>query len=27
MSKEGDHRDWDAIHDWAAGLRPALLEA
>ncbi|MBN1536506.1 MAG: flavodoxin domain-containing protein [Anaerolineales bacterium] len=22
--KEGDHRDWDAIHEWAAGL-PALL--
>lgn len=26
MSKEGDHRDWDAIRDWATGLRPALLE-
>lgn len=22
--KEGDHRDWDAIHEWTAGL-PALL--
>jgi menaquinone-dependent protoporphyrinogen oxidase len=27
MSEEGDHRDWDAIRDWAAGLRPKLLEA
>lgn len=27
MSKEGDHRDWDAIRNWAVGLRPALLEA
>ena len=27
MSEEGDHRDWDAIRDWAAGLRPALLGA
>ena len=23
--KEGDHRDWNAIRDWAAGLRPLLL--
>jgi menaquinone-dependent protoporphyrinogen oxidase len=22
--KEGDHRDWKAIHDWAAQLKPAL---
>lgn len=22
---EGDFRDWEAIHDWAAGVRPALL--
>jgi menaquinone-dependent protoporphyrinogen IX oxidase len=28
MAKEGgDHRDWDAIRNWAAGLRPALLGA
>jgi menaquinone-dependent protoporphyrinogen IX oxidase len=27
MSEEGDHRDWDAIRDWATGLRPALLGA
>jgi menaquinone-dependent protoporphyrinogen oxidase len=25
MSGEGDHRDWEAIRAWAAGLRPALL--
>ncbi len=23
--KEGDHRDWDAIQDWAEALRPLLL--
>ena len=23
--KEGDHRDWNAIRDWAARLRPLLL--
>ena len=23
--KEGDHRDWNAIRDWAAQLRPLLL--
>ena len=23
--KEGDHRDWNAIRDWAARLRPVLL--
>ena len=23
--KEGDHRDWNAIRDWAASLRPLLL--
>lgn len=22
--KEGDHRDWDAIHAWADGLKPLL---
>ena len=22
--KEGDHRDWNAIHAWAGSLRPAL---
>lgn len=22
--QEGDHRDWKAIHDWAAALQPAL---
>jgi menaquinone-dependent protoporphyrinogen oxidase len=22
---EGDHRDWNAIHTWAEGLRPLLL--
>lgn len=22
--KEGDHRDWNAIHAWAEGLRPLL---
>ncbi len=22
--REGDHRDWNAIHAWAAGLRPLL---
>ncbi len=22
--KEGDHRDWDAIHSWTAQLRPLL---
>lgn len=27
MSKEGDHRNWDAIRNWAAGLRPVLLGA
>jgi menaquinone-dependent protoporphyrinogen oxidase len=26
-SAEGDYRDWDAIRDWATGLRPALLGA
>ncbi len=27
MSKEaGDHRDWDAIRNWATGLRLALLK-
>ncbi len=24
---EGDYRDWDAICDWAVGLRPVLLGA
>ena len=24
---EGDFRDWEEIHAWAAGLRPALLGA
>ncbi len=24
--KEGDHRDWDAIRAWAAGLKPLLLK-
>ena len=24
-SEEGDFRDWDAIRDWAASVRPALL--
>jgi hypothetical protein len=24
---EGDARDWDAIRDWAQGVRPALLGA
>ena len=23
---EGDHRDWSAIHAWAEGLRPLLLQ-
>jgi menaquinone-dependent protoporphyrinogen IX oxidase len=23
--KEGDHRDWNAIRNWAEGLRPLLL--
>lgn len=23
--KEGDHRDWNAIHDWAESLRPARV--
>ena len=23
--KEGDHRDWKAIHSWAESLRPKLL--
>jgi hypothetical protein len=22
--KEGDHRDWNAIRSWAAGLKPVL---
>jgi len=26
MFSEGDHRDWDAIHEWAAAL-PAKLQA
>ena len=26
-SAEGDYRNWDAIRDWATGLRPALLGA
>ena len=26
-SAEGDYRDWEAIRDWATGLRPALLGA
>lgn len=25
--QEGDFRDWEAIHAWAAGLRPVLLGA
>ena len=24
--KEGDYRDWNAIHDWAMTLRPLLLQ-
>jgi len=27
MASIGDHRDWDAIAEWAAGLRPRLLGA
>jgi menaquinone-dependent protoporphyrinogen IX oxidase len=23
--KEGDHRDWNAIHTWAEGLKPLLI--
>lgn len=26
-SAEGDYRDWEAIRDWATGLRPVLLGA
>lgn len=26
MWKEGDHRDWKAIHAWAESLRPLLLQ-
>jgi menaquinone-dependent protoporphyrinogen oxidase len=25
-AEEGDFRDWDAIREWAASVRPALLE-
>ena len=27
MSKEGDHRDWEAIRAWGVALRPKLLGA
>jgi menaquinone-dependent protoporphyrinogen oxidase len=26
MWKEGDHRDWKAIHEWAESLHPLLLQ-
>jgi menaquinone-dependent protoporphyrinogen oxidase len=27
MAEQPDHRDWEAIHAWAEGLRPKLLES